>query len=94
MVSNIFNFHPYLGKIPILTNIFQLGWNHQPDQIYDDLWIFGLSTAHLGQASALGAAALPPLQRLYVPWPCIEGKKLASSRVHQKEQLGIEVLVQ
>ena len=24
-----FNVHPYLGKIPILTNIFQLGWNHQ-----------------------------------------------------------------
>ena len=23
MVSNIFYFHPYLGKIPILTNIFQ-----------------------------------------------------------------------
>ena len=24
------NFHPYLGKIPILTNIFQMGWfNHQ-----------------------------------------------------------------
>ena len=22
-------FHPYLGKIPILTNIFQWGWNHQ-----------------------------------------------------------------
>ena len=27
--SNIFHVHPYLGKIPILTNIFQ-GWNHQP----------------------------------------------------------------
>ena len=27
--SNIFYFHPYLGKIPILTNIFQTGWNHQ-----------------------------------------------------------------
>ena len=27
--SNIFYFHPYLGKIPILTNIFQRGWNHQ-----------------------------------------------------------------
>ena len=27
---NIFYFHPYLGKIPILTNIFQMGWNHQP----------------------------------------------------------------
>ena len=27
--SNICYFHPYLGKIPILTNIFQRGWNHQ-----------------------------------------------------------------
>ena len=25
VVSNTFNFHPYLGKIPILTNIFQMG---------------------------------------------------------------------
>ena len=31
MASNIFYFHPYLEKIPILTNIFQLGWNHQLD---------------------------------------------------------------
>ena len=23
-----FYVHPYLGKIPILTNIFQMGWNH------------------------------------------------------------------
>ena len=30
VVSNIFYFHPYLGKIPILTDIFQMGWNHQP----------------------------------------------------------------
>ena len=29
VVSNTFYFHPYLGKIPILTNIFQRGWNHQ-----------------------------------------------------------------
>ena len=30
VVSNIFYFHPYLGKIPILTHIFQMGWfNHQ-----------------------------------------------------------------
>ena len=27
--SNIVYYHPYLGKIPILTNIFQRGWNHQ-----------------------------------------------------------------
>ena len=25
-----FEFSPYLGKIPNLTNIFQRGWNHQP----------------------------------------------------------------
>ena len=31
VVSNIFYFHPYLGKVSILTNIFQRGWNHQPD---------------------------------------------------------------
>ena len=30
VVSNIFYFPPYLGKIPILTNIFQMGWNYQP----------------------------------------------------------------
>ena len=29
VVSNIFYFHPYLGKIPILTNIFQMDWSHQ-----------------------------------------------------------------
>ena len=33
VVSNIFYFHPYLGKWSNLTNIFQLGWNHQPDDI-------------------------------------------------------------
>ena len=26
-----FFFHPYLGKISILTNIFQMGWNHHLD---------------------------------------------------------------
>ena len=29
VVSNIVYFHPCLGKIPILTNIFQRGGNHQ-----------------------------------------------------------------
>ena len=36
MVSNIFYFHPYLGKIPILTNVFQRGWNHQ----LESAWLF------------------------------------------------------
>ena len=30
VVSNIFYSHPYLGKWSNLTNIFQMGWNHQP----------------------------------------------------------------
>ena len=30
VVSNMFYFHPHLGKIPILANIFQLK-NHQPE---------------------------------------------------------------
>ena len=29
VVSNIFYFHPYLGKSSNLLNIFQRGWNHQ-----------------------------------------------------------------
>ena len=33
VVSNICYFHPYLGKIPILTNIFPLGWNHQLEKV-------------------------------------------------------------
>ena len=31
VVSNIFYFHPYLGKITNLTSIFHRGWNHQLD---------------------------------------------------------------
>ena len=29
VVLDIFYFFLYLGKIPILTNIFGMGWNHQ-----------------------------------------------------------------
>ena len=29
VVSNIFYFHPYLERWSNLTNIFQVGWNHQ-----------------------------------------------------------------
>ena len=28
-------FHPYLGKIPNLTNIFQMGWNHQLVMVWE-----------------------------------------------------------
>ena len=35
VVSNIFYVHPYLGKWSKLTNIFQMGWNHQLVQLGD-----------------------------------------------------------
>ena len=34
-----FYVHPYLGKIPILTNIFQRGWNHQLVMIDCPEWL-------------------------------------------------------
>ena len=34
VVSNMFDVHAYLGKIPILTNIFPRGWNHGPDHCF------------------------------------------------------------
>ena len=37
--KQFFSFSPQnLGKIPILTNIFQMGWNHQLD--LDGFWWF------------------------------------------------------
>ena len=33
MVSNMFYFHQYLGKWSNLTNIFQMGWNHQLENL-------------------------------------------------------------
>ena len=33
-------FHPYLGKIPMLTNIVQMGWNHQLVNMYMNISIW------------------------------------------------------
>ena len=38
VVVSMFDFHLYLGKIPNLTNIFQMGWNHQPEQLAPTKW--------------------------------------------------------
>ena len=42
VVSIIVYFQPYLGKIPILTNIFQVGWNHQLENLLFSIesWLF------------------------------------------------------
>ena len=37
-----FIFTPKMGKIPILTNIFQRGWNHQLDILWSFFWGFDL----------------------------------------------------
>ena len=55
-VSNIVYFHPYLGQIPILTNILQRGWHHQPDIschiLSFERWCFCVFGWHLGSPSA------------------------------------------
>ena len=36
----IFYFHPYLGKLPVWTHIFRMGWfNHQPEKLLNIMWI-------------------------------------------------------
>ena len=49
--SNIFYFHPYLGKIPNLTHIFQRGWNHQLVLYYVELFSWGGEIILLGTDS-------------------------------------------
>ena len=46
---NIFYFHPYLGKISKLTNIFQMGWNHQPVMIIVYYGLGHASLVHSGE---------------------------------------------
>ena len=40
-VWNIVNFHTYSGKWSNLTNIFQMGWNHQLDHFSGSMFNFG-----------------------------------------------------
>ena len=47
VVSNSFYFHPYLGKWSNLTNIFQVGWNHQPVYVPFEMVSFQLTFVHL-----------------------------------------------
>ena len=57
MVSFVFNFQAYLGEIPILTNIFQMGWNHQlvddiPQTFQASYWIGSLKKNWRGRQRA------------------------------------------
>ena len=47
VVSNIFYVHPYLGKIPILTNMFQMGWLTPPTSLGSYYKRFHPTLSHL-----------------------------------------------
>ena len=49
-----FYFYTYLGKIPILTNIFQMGWNHQLVMFHILLETFKRDPSELKASAACG----------------------------------------
>ena len=68
MVSNIFYFHPYLGKIPNSTHIFQKGWNHQPEMyIANYIWQRQELQDKLVKGSSEAEAENCPISTLLTP---------------------------
>ena len=62
VVSNIFYFHPYLGKWSSLTNIFQMGWNHQLVYFLPIFWwnvFFHPSNLHLSMKGCMYILIFP-----------------------------------
>ncbi len=59
VVSNIFYFHPYLGKWSYFTNIFQMGWNHQ--LVYDICFFLLVNSSDIWKKCA------PPCSTLSSP---------------------------
>ena len=53
VVSNIFYVHPYLGNWSNLTNIFEMGCNHQPENFVVYYWI-SLNTYHWSGSPDVG----------------------------------------
>ena len=91
MVSNVFYVHPYLGKIPMLTNIFQMGWNHQLDcscYCFYRLWLFSMTTFEFGlvgtqQVSNWELTPNPIGVFLMTPW----GKAVKGSDIAHRKTL-------
>ena len=48
---NICIFTPVRGKVSSLTSIFQMGWNHQPELVYDLVWCASLQLIVVGKVS-------------------------------------------
>ena len=68
VVSNILYFHPYLGKISNLTNIFQMGWNHQPDHhLGKSLYFFAAIDVAILSLDGSEAEQIAATERLPLP---------------------------
>ena len=65
VVSNILYFQPYLGKWSILTNIFQMGWNHQLD-VFSAKNKGGITVAK-SSCQPVELGSLSPLRRVLGP---------------------------
>ena len=81
VVSNIFYFHPYFGKWPHLTNIFQMGWNPTRAPWEDGghfqfppKWQIGSfwSWNHLRRSGRNSALVAIPSPRGLVPWQYVD----------------------
>ena len=63
-----FLFSPCLGKIPILTSIFLIGWNHQPEYIFIHLEKGPVLSAMLASQKATTSSQLTPVGFLRHFW--------------------------
>ena len=86
MVSNIFYFHPYLGKWSSLTNIFQMGWNHQLGLgiivIWPDQWHW---PSNLELQGIYGQFIYPPGKSHHK----IFGESFQCILIHRKDRKGV-----
>jgi len=70
VVLNILHFPPYLGKWSNLTNIFQMGWNHQLDVAFEiDVSLFNLLGSFGCWCFLLPAGSFQTLQVTLRPFP-------------------------
>ena len=51
VISSIFYFHLYLGKLSKVTNIFQRGWNHQLGGLNCKVSMFYVQLFEMGGSS-------------------------------------------
>ena len=82
VVSNIVYLHPFLGKWSNLTNIFQMGWNHQLDSNNNPIYNWTL-LAHLEGTLTIHLAIC-----IFVwIWFCVATRKPGGFQFRTKKRL-------